>query len=254
MYLMYVDESGDIGVDKSPTRFFVLSAIVLNEDSWLNFLDDLIAFRRALKKKYGLGMNEEIHASDFVNGRLKLKIAIPRNLRLDLLKQCLKWLNTRNDISIITVRCDKKRDGDIFDLTWRILFQRFENTIAHNNFPNGKGNDKGIVLADNTDGGKLTKLLREMRRYNQIPNDVIRFGPGSRNMRLRAVIEDPVLRDSANSYFHQMVDVVVYFARQYYEPNRYIRKKGARTFYNFLSDVVNPYVTNYKTPNSMVEI
>lgn len=256
MFLMYIDESGDVGHNNSPTQYFVLSAIILHETDWQNILDDLILFRRSLKKKFGLKMNEEIHASEFINGSPKLNANISRNDKLDILKKCLKWLDSRTDISIVTIRCDKKAhlEKDIFEFAWKVLIQRIDNTLANKNFPNATANDKGMIIADNTNGGKLTKLLRQMRRYNHVPN-LMSFGSGSRNIILRAVIEDPVMRDSADSYFHQMVDVVVYFARQYYEPNRFIRNKGARTFYtNFLTNVVNPHVTRYSSPNKIVEI
>jgi len=52
------------------------------------------------------------------------------------------------------------------------------------------------------------------------------------------VIEDPFMKDSSNSQIHQLVDVVAYFGRQLYEPNAYIRKKGARTFYQRLDPVL----------------
>lgn len=136
--------------------------------------------------------------------------------------------------------------------TWKVLLQRVENTLAFKNFPGGH-NEKGIIIPDDTDGGKLTKLLREMRRFNNVPNNQY-HGDGSRNMRLRSIVEDPVLRDSANSYLHQMADVVCYFARQFYEPNRYVRKKGIRTFYGLLGNVINPHATNYSTQNKVVEI
>jgi len=73
MYLMYVDESGDIGKVNSPSNYFVLSAVILHENDWLNILDDMIVFRRGLKSRYGLGMNEEIHASVFITGRPHLR-------------------------------------------------------------------------------------------------------------------------------------------------------------------------------------
>ncbi len=257
MFLMYIDESGDVGHNNSPSRYFVLSAILLHESNWQNILDDLVVFRRSLKQQYGLGMKEEIHASVFINGSANLKANITRNDKLDILKKCLKWLDSRNDISIITVRCLKSSNlgKDIFDFAWRVLIQRFDNTLARNNFPGGTGSDKGVVISDNTNGEKLTQLLRAMRRYNQVPNQRITHGSGARNIRLRAIVEDPFMKDSKQSYFHQMADVVAYFARQFYEPNKYIRKKGARTFYtNFLSNVVNPWVTNYASPNKIIEI
>jgi hypothetical protein len=253
---MYIDESGDTGVSRSQTNFFVISAIVIHESSWQNVLNDLIDFRKGLKNQYGLLLKEEIHASEFINGSPNLKAGISRNDKLDILKKCLKWLDSRSDVSVVTVRCNKSQNAskDIFEFTWRVLIQRFDNTLARNNFPNSIGNDKGMIIADNTDGGKLTKLLRRMRRYNQVPNHPA-YGLGSRNIILRAVVEDPVLRDSADSYLHQMVDVVAYFARQYYEPNKYIKKKGARTFYTtFLNNITNQHVTRNSTPNRIVEI
>jgi hypothetical protein len=256
MFLIYVDESGDNGLNNSPSKYFVLSALIMHENVWQDFLNDLINFRRALKLRYGLKMSEEIHASEFINGYPKLKQSITRNDKLDLLKKCLKWLDERNDISIITIKCDKSKNSnkDIFEYTWGVLFQRIDQTLNKNNFPNSTGGDKGMIIADNTDGGKLTKLLRKMRRFNLVPNAMY-FGAGSRNMPLRSIIEDPVLRNSANSYLHQMVDVVVYFARQYFEPNKYVRGKGARTFYiNFLQNVTNPYATKNPSPNNIVEI
>jgi hypothetical protein len=254
MYLLYVDESGDSGVVNSPNNYFVLSAIVLHETNWQKILDDIIDFRRYLKKRYGLLMNEEIHAAVFINGHPKLKANISKNDKMDILRKCLKFLNDRNDISIYSVACNKtNRKENVFDYTWRIFIQRFENTLQHNNFPVGFTQaEKGIILSDNTDGGKLTAILRKMRHYNPVPN---MQSSGSRNLKLIGIIEDPVLRSSDNSYFHQLVDVVAYFARQYYEPNKYIRKKGGRLYYNrFLDNVVNKKVTYKNNENFMVQI
>ena len=52
------------------------------------------------------------------------------------------------------------------------------------------------------------------------------------------MIEDPFMKDSAASYFHQMTDVVAYFARQLYAPNSYIRKRGMRNDYSRLLPVI----------------
>lgn len=256
MYLMYVDESGDDGLNSSPTNYFVLSALIIHEDSWQNVLDDLIAFRKGLKDKYGLYLNEEIHAGAFITGSSGLKNMIARNDKLSILKDCLRWLNARNDISIITIRCNKKTHkstNGVFELTWNRLIQRFDNTLSFRNFPGGF-DGKGMIISDNTQGQKLRTLLRRMRRQNYVPHQST-MGLGPRNVTLRAVIEDPYMKDSADSYFHQMADVVAYFARQYYEPNKYVRKKGARTFYTtFLPNVVNPHATRYNTPGKIVEV
>ncbi len=254
MYLMYVDESGDPGTVNSPTRYYILSSIVVHEMSWQSLLDDSVQFRRLLKARYGLLMKEEIHAAEFISRKVKLKNVITRNNRLDLLKKCLDWLNQRTDISVISVRVDKQQRTDPFEYAWRVLIQRFDNTLAYKNFPGpAMGTDKGMIICDHTDAKKLTKLLREMRRYNQVSN-MISYGQGSRNIPLRAIVEDPSFRDSSYSYFLQFVDAIAYFVKQYYDPNKYIRNKGARGFYGRIYSIINKYARKGTTNFKIVEI
>jgi hypothetical protein len=44
MYIMYVDESGDTGRFRSPTRYFALASIVVHEDRWREFINRVIAW------------------------------------------------------------------------------------------------------------------------------------------------------------------------------------------------------------------
>jgi hypothetical protein len=107
MYLVYVDESGDSGTINSPSNFFVLSAIIFHESYWLDFLNDIISFRRNLKDQYGLLLKEEIHAAEFINGHPKLKHVNTRYDKLLILKECLDYLNSKSYISIVTLRYEK---------------------------------------------------------------------------------------------------------------------------------------------------
>ena len=234
---MYVDESGDIGaLPGSPTKYFVLSAIVLHELRWRSTLRELVAFRKHLKATKGLKIRDEIHCAHFINNPGSL-VRIKRNDRLDIIKQSIDWLNLQPDISIFSVVVNKQNkpaDYDIFDQAWNALLMRFENTLSHKNFP-GPFNpeDMGMVLSDNTDGGKLRALLRKMRHHNYIPS---RFGE-ARNLKLRYIVEDPVLRDSQYSFIHQMNDVVAYCAKQLFDPNSYMRRKNGDRFYRRLRNV-----------------
>lgn len=240
---MYVDESGDSGISGSPTRYFVLTAMVIHELHWHNALGDLIQFRQHLRITKNLSLKDEIHAAHFISKPGSL-VHIKRNDRLDILKQCIDWAAKRKDISITTVIVDKsskKNNSDIFEKAWKTLIQRFHNTMANNNFPiheskNTNSLEMGIVLPDNTDGQKLQKLVRKMRAYNPIPNI---GGDGFRNLPINLIIEDPLMKDSSNSFFIQMVDVYAYCAKQLYEPNVYMKKKGAHHFYERLGTSLN---------------
>lgn len=254
MYLMYIDESGDPGLHSgSPTDYFILTGIIFHELKWRPILDDLIQFRRRLRTATTLKLREEIHSVKFISSPGAL-MRIKRNDRLDILKQCLDWVANQPDINIITVsvhKVGKPHGYDVFNNAWEALIQRFENTIRHYNFPGPKNpDDRGLILPDNTNGEKLTKLLRRMRRFNPIPSI---YGTGSRNIAVNYIIEDPFMKDSQHSFFHQIADVVAYFAMQHYKPNSYVRKMGARTFYTRLDSVLCK-VASKKNTLGLVEL
>lgn len=111
------------------------------------------------------------------------------------------------------------------------LIQRFENTMNHRNFPGpGRTDARGMLFPDHTDDKKLVLLLRKMRRYNPVPNQAP-YGPGSRNLQLRRIVEDPSFRDSAHSYFVQAADLAAFLLYQYLAPKAYIRKKSAQIYF-----------------------
>jgi len=238
MYLMYVDESGDSGVVNSPTNYFILTAIVVNELHWKTTLEKLVKLREQLKETKGLKLREEIHSVHFINKPGELK-RIKRNDRLDILKKCIDWINSQEVLSVFSVVVDKtNKCEDVFEIAWNTLITRFEMTMKNKNFPVQNGIDeKGIILSDNTDGKKLTEIIRKMRHYNPIPNKTDLYSSGYSNIPLEYVIEDPIFRDSQNSLLHQMNDVAAYCARQIFEPNNYMKKKGGHRFYTRLNKV-----------------
>jgi len=238
MYLLYVDESGDTGLQNSPTDFFVLNGLVVHELRWHGFLDDVIAFRRHLQTTYALKLRQEIHAAPLLS-RPGALASIPKHVRLLILREVLDFVAAQPGLSILSVVVDKRGKApgtDVFDMAWQTLLQRFENTISHRNFPGPQNaQDHGLLIADNTDGNKLKALSRRMRRFNPIPN---LGGGGYRQLPAVRLIEDPVHRDSAHSYPLQLVDVVAYFLHQRFRPNSYIRQKGARLWFNRLQPVL----------------
>lgn len=257
MYLMYVDESGDPGTDpNSPTQYFILSSIVLHELRWIPLLDSLVDLRRYLRETKGLKLREEIHATALINRPGDLR-RIKRHDRVDIMKQCIDWVASNHDISVTTICVNKnnrKQQDDVFEFAWKLLIQRFENTLSYNNFPGPRNpDDKGMVFPDNTDGEKLTKLMRRMRRYNPVPHKSGLNVAGYRNMNLQAIIEDPMLKESKKSFFTQIVDVVAYSARQLYETNNYMKKKGGHNFYKRLKPVLNTHASS-SHPLGIVEV
>jgi hypothetical protein len=237
MYLLYVDESGDIGMRNSPTRFFALSGFVVHELKWHAVLETIIEFRRNMKARYGLKLREEIHASHFIHKPGELS-RIHKSLRLQILKDVVEFEAGLSEITILNVLVDKQDktpETDIFDIAWTTLIQRFHNTILHRNFPGPQNaQDYGILVADNTDEAKLRLITRKMRKYNPIPS---KFG-GSVPTPVTTIIEDPSHRDSRHSYFVQFADVNAFALYQKHEPSSYVKKKGAKNYFDKLEPVL----------------
>jgi hypothetical protein len=251
MYIMYVDESGDTGMPFNPTsgqttpsRYFVLSALVIHESYWLETLDWMVAFRRRMNKNYGLKMRHEIHASHFINKPGPL-VVIPRNDRLSILRHFIEEMANHKHFNFFNIVVDKQGKNqslDVFEFAWKVLIQRFETTLTHGHF-NGSNNtsDWGMIFPDQTDVKRLKLLLRKLRRYNPIPSKVNGL---SINLPIRLITEDPNFRSSDDSYFIQAADTVAYFLNQSLSPNAYIRKRGAHRYFSRLDPVLCDHVSN----------
>jgi hypothetical protein len=255
MFIMYVDESGDCGLVNSPVRYFVLTGIVVHELRWQTYLDQLIDFRRRMKQRFGLKLREEIHASAFINNPGPL-VRIKRNDRLTILREFADELATMTDLNVINIVVDKQgkpANYDVFAMAWKALIQRFENTLARRNFVGpANADERGILLPDNTDDKKLTRLLRQLRHYNPIPNQPL-HGAGYRNLVLRTMIEDPFFKDSANSYFIQAADLMAYLLYQHLTPNSYMRKKSGQNYFARLDPILCK-VASPRDPRGVVRL
>lgn len=239
MYLMYVDESGDVGLQNSPSRYFVLTGLVVHELRWSPYLDQIIAFRRRMRDQYGLYMREEIHAAAMINDPGDM-VRIKRYNRLAIIRAFANELAQMSDLNVINVVIDK--DGklptyDVFEKAWQALIQRFENTISHRNFRGPNNSDeRGLIIPDNTEGERLLRIIRRMRRYNPVPS---KAGIGGyRNLQLQVVIEDPWLKDSGDSLFIQAVDLCAFLLYQYLSPSGYMKKKQGQNYFRQLQPIL----------------
>ena len=127
MYLMYVDESGDSGLVRSPTNQFVLSGLVVHETRWREFLNLLIALRKTLRSVYRLPVRGEIHSTEFLNGRVRTIGGgyLARHERLAILRNVIDELAKMTFISITNVavsKVGKPATYDVFSAAWATLF------------------------------------------------------------------------------------------------------------------------------------
>ena len=249
MYLMYVDESGDCGLpsDRSPTRYFCLSGVVIHELRWSDTLAELTTFRRWIKRRYKVYMDDEIHAAEMINKPSKTAPSLQslkKHERLAIIRQFANQIARLQDVSIINVVVDKRTGKlgtkeDVFRGAWYRLFQRFENTIQYQNFPGVKNpSERGIVFPDSTDGAKLRKYLSDMRVRNRIKIVQPSGGFVFNDRPIRALIEDPILRNSSQSYFVQVADCAVFLLKQFIEPSAYMKRQGGNAYFRRLDPVL----------------
>jgi hypothetical protein len=251
MFLMYVDESGDPGLVSSPTRYYVLSGLVLHELRWRPVLERLLEFRRGLRAQYGLKLREELHAAAMINKPGPL-VRIKRHDRLAILRDFADALASVPELNVINVVVDKERKPagyDVFENAWKILIQRFEDTIHHRNFRGPRNADeRAMIFSDSTDNKRLQQLLRKLRVHNPVPTRA-----GYRNSPLDRIIEDPTIRDSEESYLIQAVDLCAFLLYQELAPGAYMKKKAGHNYFSRLAPILCT-VASARDPRGIVRL
>jgi hypothetical protein len=249
MYLMYVDDSGDCGMpaDGSPSHLFCLSGLMVHELRWKETLAELARFRRWLHSRYTVNIEDELHAADMISKPSKLAPSLrglAKHERLAIIRNFADTIATLADVNIINVVVDKRsghvpNKDEVFRRAWYALFQRFENTIRYQNFPGPKNaDDRGLIFPDNTDGRKLKRFLDAMRVRNQLKTRQPSGAFVYKDEPIRVIIEDPVLRDSRESYFIQAADCAAFLLKQSIEPSQYMKRHGAKAYFNRLEPVL----------------
>jgi hypothetical protein len=249
VFLMYVDESGDSGlpVDNSPTKYFCLSGLVVHELLWQDIFDQLTDFRRWVRRRYGVQMEDELHHAEMVGKPKKLAESIkdlPKHQRLAIIRNHADALARIHGLSVINVLVNKTTGKMIdkeavFRGAWYRLFQRFENTIQYRNFPGPKNpSERGLVFPDRTDAERLRRYMNRMRVRNpiRVPGNSGSFNIDDRP--IRSLIEDPIVRDSHHSYFVQAADLCVFLLKQSIEPSSYMGKNGGRAYFRRLDPIL----------------
>lgn len=233
MKLLYVDESGDPGLEGHASPHYILSGLIVSEEDWGKTLNKLKTLRKSLKETYGLNQRTEVHASELIRiNKLKEYRNITKSNRINILKDYCSQIPIIFDRShIINVCLSKKEyksDRPINEFAWGRLIQRFDTYLKK------KGNENGLIISDETSSPVVTALIRKMRIYNPVPSY---YGP-FRNVPIENIIEDLFERDSRNSYFIQTVDVITYLLYRKEYPKGSLKKYGIEHQFSKLESIL----------------
>lgn len=214
MHLGYVDESGDPGAGGTGT--YVLACILVSEANWLPSLDALLAFRRFLKAQFGIPVLQELKASYLIGNRgpWLTKHPLPDGMRHAIYRQAMR-LQAKLDFQTFAVVIDKPRlaarDPNLApaEVAWEYLIQRLERFST-------KNNTFMTLIHDEGNGGLIRKIARKARRIGSAGSQ---FRTGSLSVPFRMLVDDPVARDSRDSFILQLADLSAYAAyRRLYPP------------------------------------
>ncbi|SRR6266540_1424244 len=248
--ILYVDESYD-------SQKFCLSAIAIRHSEWKECFDRIREHRQQLKQDHGIFMRKEIHASEFVAGRGKISDrVINKWLRSRIFFGLLDLVASLPKVLVFNICLDPKRHPDPQMTAWDRLINRIERTMLEferRELPLRRGlaskaqaavspkefeeldlrlnlyRARTIIAADEGRELEITRALRKMRVFNPIPSKYGQWAPGqtTQNIVAERIIEDPVFKSSARSYFIQLADCVAFaLLKRETKPVAHISKYG----------------------------
>lgn len=235
MYLAYYDESGDDGFPKYSSPLFALTAMYLRHEDWNDTFDELRQLRRDLKDGYGLPVKTEFHTKQFLwNKNPYREFGFSEDERIEMVDlYCDRVASLPVNIVSVVINKPIIRSAKykVLDKALTYSIQRIENDLAKIGADN-----KFLLITDPGRVGKMSRVGREKRAINYIPSKI--HSGTSYRKEIKTLIEDPLPKDSKDSFFIQTADLVAHIV--------YLRKLaelGAGSYSSRLPSKLTPAKT-----------
>jgi hypothetical protein len=216
--IAYIDESGNTGdPSNGGSLTFTLGCVLVDADSWPTAFDSLLRFRRRIKDKFGVHMRAEVKANYLLrNGGDLRRYNLGHGARHVIYRAHLRVLaplGVRAFAIVVDKRNNFSSPTACFDLAWEALLQRLERTST-------KENTRFLVIHDEGENDAVRRWVRRARRHLTAGSA---YGGGTIVAPASLLIDDPVARQSTQSYFIQVADLLAYAAfRSVIPPGRNI--------------------------------
>jgi len=214
-----MDESGDPGGHTpatpahprwkgSPTPTYTVACVCVPDAGWVGLFEEIIRFRRDLRDKFGFYMRAEVKGSQLATGTGPWStLALSDRQRRYIYREFMRLQDVSRAVKTYAVVVDKSRCADAEEVrraAWRHALERVERLAT-------KNGTTAMLFPDSGQYVWLRRLSREMRRHSVVGSA---FGGGSTLARpmLNILIDDPVERDSQQSYMIQLADLNAYAA------------------------------------------
>jgi len=211
MYISYFDEAGDDGYPAYSSNIFALTAFYLHHQNWKMQYDLISKFRKQLKEDFGFPVKMELHTKKFILNKNPYRdFSFSDDVRLEMMDLFSKMIAGLEG-KIINVAIVKTNitttDYPVLDNALKYLVQRIENDLS-----GADPTNRFMIISDPGRIGKMKKTTRRIQRINFIPS---KMHPGSYRKEIKTLIEDPLEKDSKESYFIQIADFVSFVVYQY---------------------------------------
>lgn len=230
--LFYVDESYD-------PEYFCLSAIGIKHQNWRDCFDRIKEHRKNLKQDYGIYIRKEIHARELISGRGKIAPEpINKHTRSRIYHGLLQLITTLPEVVLFNVCLEVKGRKDPQLDAWDRLLNRIERAMVGYEqveialrkqllaktapLLDSATQDslslrlldyapRALIIADESRENEITKAYRKMTVFNPIPSRYGSWGASKqKNIPLARIIEDPVFKESHQSFFVQLADCAAF--------------------------------------------
>jgi len=214
MFISYYDESGDDGYPTYSSELFVLSCLYMHETHWKENFNSIVNFRKSLKARYGFPVKEEFHSKEFATDKNPYHGKYTPDIRRSILFEHCYFLATLN-IKCVSVVIDKK---NINRPTYNVLKNALTYSIQRieNDLDKSFGSERFMIISDEGRVSKMRDTARMLQRINYIPSQ---FNYSSYRKEIKTLIEDPLPKNSKESYFIQFADLMAFVVSIYVKRN-----------------------------------
>ncbi|MEA1870641.1 MAG: DUF3800 domain-containing protein [Candidatus Bipolaricaulota bacterium] len=212
MWLAYYDESGDDGYPRFSSPLFTLSALYMHYTDWKANYEAIRDMRRRMKEQFGLPMKLEIHTKYLLLNKAPYKtLDLSDAERIAIVDACCELLASLRaqaiNLCIVKPRI-KSPTYKVLDTAVTYSVQRIENDLK----PWDNPENQFMIITDSGRVGKMRKTTRRVQVFNPIPS---KLAGSSYRREIQALIEDPLPKDSKESYYVQLSDVLAYIVYLY---------------------------------------
>jgi hypothetical protein len=216
LYLAYMDESGDPG-PRSAVPTYTVAAVLIHAREWVAEFERLLTFRRYLRDQFGLKLRTEVKGSELAKGTGPWAgLGLPDRIRKRIYRSFMRFEGRGQTIKTYAVVINKSdprtnTTDTARERAWRYALQRIQSFASN-------AKETVMLLPDSGQYFWLRALARQMRRISFVGSF---YHPGQTLRRdlLEVLIDDPVERNSAESFFIQLADLNAYAAYRNRRPD-----------------------------------